>query len=190
MNNSISASAACAPVTPHIPARHLLSWAMVMLTIAMVSWLFIYINGLQQREHATAAAEQSLTTLLRDTNTAMVEIDPASNIISWNAAATELFGYAAEEAIGQPLSMLMPDAATAHAHGNLVKAGFARPTSHVVVMNCAAKHKTGELVAIRLTAFLPAKKRTAVALINRSADVAPGGAAAHAHTDELSRAAH
>jgi PAS domain S-box-containing protein len=59
-------------------------------------------------EHARVLASrwhQLLDTL--DDN-AICELGPEGEIRSWNAGAQKLFGYAAQEAVGQPLSLLHP----------------------------------------------------------------------------------
>jgi len=43
----------------------------------------------------------------------MVVCDADSNILVFNPAATQLFGYAESEAIGSSIKMLMPDAVAA-----------------------------------------------------------------------------
>src|SRR6185312_79528 len=40
---------------------------------------------------------------------AIISADTQDRILSWNGGATSLFGYTAEEAVGQPVSMLMPE---------------------------------------------------------------------------------
>src|SRR6186713_1509422 len=40
---------------------------------------------------------------------ALVVTDLEARIVSWNAAATEMYGYAASEMVGQSLSLLWPE---------------------------------------------------------------------------------
>ncbi len=68
----------------------------------------------KQHEAAEAvrAGEQRLRTILDATVDSLVTIDREGSILEVNRAATELFGYAAVEMVGHPVSMLMaePDA--------------------------------------------------------------------------------
>ena len=49
---------------------------------------------------------------------AIVTADRTGRIASWNAAAERLFGYAADDVVGRPLTILMPeDAREAHERG-------------------------------------------------------------------------
>jgi two-component system sensor kinase FixL len=47
--------------------------------------------------------------VIEATQDAVVFIDAAANIVWWNAAAAQVFGYTNEQVIGQPVTMLMPE---------------------------------------------------------------------------------
>jgi two-component system sensor kinase FixL len=47
--------------------------------------------------------------VIEATQDAVVFIDAASNIVWWNAAASDIFGYTAQQVLGQPVTMLMPE---------------------------------------------------------------------------------
>lgn len=56
-----------------------------------------------------AEAERNrLAAVMRSAKDAIILADQAGNILSWNKAAEEIFGYREEEVQGQPLSILMP----------------------------------------------------------------------------------
>jgi PAS domain S-box-containing protein len=55
------------------------------------------------------AAEARCRTVLETVADAVVTVDAAGTILSVNPAAERIFGYAAEEMLGAPLTMLMPD---------------------------------------------------------------------------------
>lgn len=47
--------------------------------------------------------------LVRSMGDAVVVSDDAGTIVLWNAAATRIFGFAEEEALGRPLDLIIPD---------------------------------------------------------------------------------
>ena len=67
---------------------------------------------------ARVQAEERLRALTEAATDAIIASDADGRILSWNPAAARLFGYTAEEAIGQPLTLLMPERYwAAHARG-------------------------------------------------------------------------
>lgn len=74
-------------------------------------------------------AQDRYEQMLANSATAAVCAGPDNLIVSWNTAAEQLFGYSALEAIGQPLSIIMPARhRAAHVAGlaRAVQAGRAR----------------------------------------------------------------
>lgn len=71
--------------------------------------------GVKELAVKVERAEQSLTesehrfrSLVESASDAIVVADGKGIIVSWNRAASRLFGYATEEVVGQPLTVLMP----------------------------------------------------------------------------------
>ena|GEM_PF-6071991 len=52
--------------------------------------------------------ERNIEIFTRDSNDAILIIDPERNINSWNRGAESIFGHKAEEMIGRPLSSIIP----------------------------------------------------------------------------------
>ena len=66
------------------------------------------ITGLKRAQDDIAAREAHLQSILDTVPEAMIVIDDMGSIISFSAAAAQLFGYRPEEVIGQNVKMLMP----------------------------------------------------------------------------------
>jgi anti-anti-sigma factor len=54
-------------------------------------------------------SEGRLRSIVQAANDPIVTADTAGNIVFWNKAAEVVFGYSPEEAIGRPVTMLMPE---------------------------------------------------------------------------------
>lgn len=67
-------------------------------------------------ESARLRQDQRISQLIAQTTTdAFVCSDPHSRIIHWNRAAEAMFGWRADEVLGQPMHMIIPDR---HRHGH------------------------------------------------------------------------
>jgi len=69
----------------------------------------------ERTEHLLSQSEERFRSLVDSATDAIVVADHRGFIVSWNRSASKLFGYADEEVIGQPLTMLIP-ARYRHAH--------------------------------------------------------------------------
>ncbi len=67
------------------------------------------ISERRRAEKKLAESEQRLAGILASVAEAVVSIDAADRIIVFNRAAQDIFGYAEEEVLGQPLTVLLPD---------------------------------------------------------------------------------
>ena len=66
-------------------------------------------------QHLLSESEDRFRSLVESATDAIIVANGQGLIVSWNRSASRLFGYADEEAIGQPLTLLMP-ARYRHAH--------------------------------------------------------------------------
>jgi PAS domain S-box-containing protein len=62
----------------------------------------------QAVETALRTSEERLRAITESANEAIVSADSAGNVVSWNAGATVLFGYAPDEILGTPFTRLLP----------------------------------------------------------------------------------
>jgi PAS domain S-box-containing protein len=69
----------------------------------------------ERTEHLLNESEERFRSLVESATDAIIVADGRGIMISWNRSASALFGYSDEEAIGQPLTLLMP-ARYRHAH--------------------------------------------------------------------------
>ncbi len=62
----------------------------------------------KRAEEALQESEKRFRAVVETANDAIIAIDSRGNIISWNQGAEVMFGYAADETTGHPLSMIIP----------------------------------------------------------------------------------
>src|SRR5256885_1487135 len=74
--------------------------------------------------HSTFLGEARLAAFVRFARDAIYSRDADGIITTWNPAAEELYGYAAHEIVGQPLSVLVPEEQAA-AEGEVQRRTFA-----------------------------------------------------------------
>ncbi|MGE5465929.1 MAG: sensor histidine kinase [Ignavibacteria bacterium] len=91
---------------------------------------------------AATVSDRYLAEILRIAEDAIISVDAAQHIILFNHAAERIFGYRAEEALGQPLDILLPQRLR-QAHGGHMK-GFADAPETAKVMG-----RRGEILGQR-----------------------------------------
>lgn len=99
------------------------------------------------RHHADAASRW-LAAIVDSSDDAIVSKDLNSIITSWNQGAQRLFGYTAAEAIGQPVTMLMPEDRKAE-EGNIL--GRIRRGERVEHYETIRQRKDGTTFDVSLT---------------------------------------
>ena len=111
-----------------------------------------YYTGIIRDISERKQAEQKFRSVTESAIDAIISADHTGRIISWNKAATNILGYAEEEAVGERLELVIPERFH-EAHRN----GMARFTTtgdaHVIgkTVELAAITKSGEEVPIELS---------------------------------------
>jgi len=117
--------------------------------------------GIQEDVTATVVANQTieanrglLDAILQAAPDAILTIDSSQRITTFNKSAETLFGYTAQEAIGQKVDLLVPDGVRPH-HGQLVT-GFmdpAEPRTRPIrgAGQLLARTRSGALVPVTIT---------------------------------------
>ncbi|AWN55505.1 EAL domain-containing protein [Methylobacterium sp. 17Sr1-1] len=83
---------------------------------------------------------------------AIICADGANRIVSWNKAAETIFGYAAAEVIGQPLTLIVPPAFRSMHEAGLARAAAGHPTTLVGnVVTVPACRRNGDEFPIELS---------------------------------------
>jgi PAS domain S-box-containing protein len=93
-------------------------------------------------------AAQRLAAIVESSDDAIISKDLNGVITSWNSGAERLFGYAASEAIGRPVTILIP--VDRHAEEPAILARIRRG-EHVDHYETVRQRKNGSLVEISLT---------------------------------------
>src|SRR5918993_5248891 len=89
-----------------------------------------------------------LAKVVESSDDAIVSKDLNSTIVSWNRAAERMFGYAAEEAIGRSILMIIPKERHGEEDEVLSNIRAGRAVTHYETIR---QHKDGTLIPISLT---------------------------------------
>jgi two-component system sensor kinase FixL len=110
------------------------------------------ITEMFEAEQAVRARDRRLNELVHTTQDAVIFIDGRSRICRFNAAAEEIFGYAAQEAHGEDVSLLMPEP-HASEHGGYIERyeRTGEPRAIGRIRTTVARRKTGEVFPIEIS---------------------------------------
>ncbi len=100
-----------------------------------------------ERRRAEAARGQ-LAALVESSDDAIVGKDLSGIVTSWNHAAERMFGYAAEEAIGQSIRLIIPAGRQSEEDGVLARIGRGETIQHFETVR---RRKNGTEIPVSLT---------------------------------------
>ena len=96
--------------------------------------------------------------LVQAAGDAIVTADPEGRILSWNPAAERIFGFAAAEALGQTLDLIIPERfRTRHWDGYKQVMRTGQTKYGADVLRVPARHKDGRPLSIAFTVALLAR---------------------------------
>lgn len=96
-----------------------------------------------------------LNLLVRAVGDAILAVDREGAIVFWNPAAERIFGFSAEEALGHPLDMIIPERLRArHNEGFLKTVASGQTRYGESVLRVPALHKDGRDLSIAFTVAL------------------------------------
>jgi two-component system cell cycle sensor histidine kinase/response regulator CckA len=104
----------------------------------------------ENRRHLDESEERlrRLAALVEFSNDAIVGTDLSGTILSWNPAAERIYGYAAAEIVGRPLSLIVPD--EQHAELACIYDVVSRGEA-IEHLEALRRGKSGELIEVELT---------------------------------------
>lgn len=77
--------------------------------LGVVVWLSAaWMNQLDANRRATEVENARIAAMVRSSGAAIIGKDLDGVITSWNESAVKLYGYTAQEAIGQPITLIVP----------------------------------------------------------------------------------
>ena len=109
--------------------------------------LSVYLRDITQRKEAEVTG-LLLAAIVESSDDAIISKDLNGVISSWNKGAERLFGYTAEEAIGQPVTMLIPEDRFDEEPSILERIRSGRKVDHYETVR---RRKDGGLVNVSLT---------------------------------------
>jgi PAS domain S-box-containing protein len=79
-----------------------------LVAIALLGSLLLLFTRLQAKARALRTSEEHFRAITETASEAIISADQTWTMVSWNAAATLMFGYEASEALGMSLLQLLP----------------------------------------------------------------------------------
>ncbi|MBI4598228.1 MAG: PAS domain S-box protein [Candidatus Omnitrophica bacterium] len=119
-------------------------------------------------QHALRTSEERLRAVVESAQDAIISADHAGNMIAWNKGAEAMFGYAPQEALGQPLTLLMPQRFhEAHQQGfnRFLKTGEARVMGRTIELAGQRKNGMEFPLELSLASWMTQEGRFVTAII-------------------------
>src|SRR5262245_246457 len=95
-------------------------------------------------------AEQHLAAIVDNSDDAIVSMDLDGVILSWNAAATRMYGYTAEEAIGASIDIVIPETAERRCEEAGIRAKIAQG-DRIDHFETIRRHRSGRIINVSLS---------------------------------------
>ncbi|MGA2695409.1 MAG: PAS domain S-box protein [Terriglobales bacterium] len=119
-----------------------------IVTFATLLWLStVWLNRADQERREFQRRNYDLISIVASSDDAMLSLDLSATIISWNRGAEKLFGYSAEEIIGQTIATIIPPELQEEAKEFL---GGIREGRTVAREQTVRRHKDGSRVYVSL----------------------------------------
>jgi PAS domain S-box-containing protein len=112
----------------------------------VVGWIASLLDITQQRRGEQA--RRQLASIVESSDDAIISKDLNGIIMSWNTGAQRLFGYSAEETIGQPITILIPPEMHDEEPKILERIRRGEPIEHYETIR---RRKDGRLIDVSLT---------------------------------------
>ena len=146
---------------PQWEAWHIHDYLFVLVILAFALGVFALrrwielkreIAGRKRAEAALRASEERFRSVAQSATDAIIVANSQGNIISWNTAAQTIFGYGEEEALGKPVSLLMPERFH-DSHRRGLERFFSTGESHVIgkTVEFAGRKKDGSEFPLELS---------------------------------------
>lgn len=126
----------------------------ILVELAITAWQIenkpvftAYLRDITDRAKGEEAGRR-LAAIIESSDDAIVSKDLNGRITSWNAAAERLFGYTPEEAIGKPVTILLPADRQDEELDIIGRIRKGEPVDHYETVRC---HKNGTLFDVSLT---------------------------------------
>lgn len=124
----------------------LLGYAIVAVVILTTTQLYRTSDRLRHQNEIEAAAW--MAAIVDNSDNAILSKTLDGIIMSWNAGATRLFGYTAEEAIGKPMTLVIPEDRV-HEEDDILRR--LRAGERIDHLETVRRRKDGTLIEISLT---------------------------------------
>ena len=106
----------------------------------------------KRAEEALAESEGRLRSIVQSTSDAIILIDTQGRVAFWNRGAEKIFGYGAEEMVGQPMTRIIPERfREAHERGVQRVAAARRLTMHAAMFELRGLKKNGTEFPLELS---------------------------------------